>query len=108
MVEPVLQDLRALIEARALDASLVARELEESKKVSNSHRLNEASALRENNDCLRLNPERFVEVPPQILDVFHSGRQTEQIARTGRIRALDRCTVLDQRFYAAERGRPLP
>src|SRR5947208_3771100 len=53
-------------------------------------------------------PQCAVEIVIEIVGVFQSGREAQQIGRTGRRRSFERGAVLDQAFDAAERGRALP
>src|ERR1700722_3172580 len=52
--------------------------------------------------------QRRVDIAPEVLDVFDSGGEPQQVGRTGRVRPLDRGAMFDKRFDSAKRGRPLP
>src|ERR1035441_6217585 len=52
--------------------------------------------------------QRLVEIAQEIVRILQADRETQQIGRAGRVRALDRGAMLDQAFDAAERGRALP
>src|SRR3569833_729751 len=48
------------------------------------------------------------QIEMQFIDVLETDRETQQVGGTGRAFAFDRGTMLDQAFYAAERGGSLP
>src|SRR3984957_7691325 len=52
--------------------------------------------------------QRIVDIAPEVLDVFDSGGEPQQVGRAGRVRPLDRGAMLDERLDAAKRGRSLP